>query len=92
MSKSTEDCLTFFKRQSAIISLDNSETFGINSSFVVASNFPDNKGRNLELKRICATCSSTMPPFSSTTSISSNWSKAILIIRVSLLVETNAIS
>ena len=79
MSKSTEDCLTFFKRQSAIISLDNSETFGINSSFVVASNFPDNKGRNLELKRIWATCSSTMPPFSSTTSISSNWSQKSII-------------
>ena len=32
------------------MSLDNSDTFGISSSFVTASNLPDNKGLELELK------------------------------------------
>ena len=34
------------------MSLDSSDTFGISSSFVTASNLPDNKGLELELKSI----------------------------------------
>ena len=62
----------FFKRQSAIISLDSSDTLGINVSFVTASNFPDKRGLSLMLKRIWATCSSTIAPFSSIIKICSN--------------------
>ena len=54
------------------MSLDNSDTFGISSSFVTASNLPDNKGLELELKSIWATCFSTIEAFSSITKISSN--------------------
>ena len=47
-----EEWIAFFSKQSAIISLDNSDIFGTNSSLEEASNFPDNRGLDLELKRI----------------------------------------
>jgi len=62
-----------------MISLDNSETFGTRSSLVKPSVLPDNKGLVLELKRICATCSSTIDAFYSITKISLNPSEKFFI-------------
>ena len=70
MSFSVNSGGNFFNRQSAIISLDNSEVFGIKGSFEIASSLPDNSGLFFSLKRIWAICCSTIPAFSSITIIS----------------------